>query len=190
MIKHIKLTSIIFVLITLFACGIVNKNRLSYYGKFDESMRKSSVPLRTDGFYHYDYVSLGDTISTVIVFYNDGMYFQSGSRNYYKLTNILNPILEISDHRRNLPWCWGSYIIEQDTIKMQTFSSYRSSFFRDIDEFWTVFENDTTIRFIKVIAYNETMWGTFEEEYLLDDIFYFKRCGTKPDSMNSIFFGE
>lgn len=106
-------------------------------------------------------------------YFIDGTYYHVSLETYEQGDECLQI------YESNIPYYWGCFIIEGDTLKVQTFdptSRQRYHEFR-VEERWAKIENDSTLRFFKKITPEK-------KELELNEIFHFKHCENKPDSTN------
>lgn len=119
------------------------------------------------------YTAVIDEHFGINYYFTDGTYYHVSLENY----DYGNDCIQINE--RNIPYYWGFFIIEGDTLKVQTFdptSRQRYHEFR-VEERWAKIENETTLRFFKKITPEK-------KELVLDEIFHFRYCENKPDSTN------
>lgn len=153
---------------------------LSYYGKYETMNQDITKLIKTDGFYYNSSIEEKD----ILMLYENGVYFSTFLSPRYSIwVDHEFPVCELPNKAKHSMSGWGVYIIEKDTIKMQSFVAYSVGMFRNYEgEAWAVIENDTTLRYIK--------WTTYDPKILHQNFNYrlrFKQCASKSDSMN-IFF--
>lgn len=130
--------------------------------------------IKIDGLYYVDMI-LSENSITIIYLFSDGTYCRFATKNY----NENNPTCYNIDKLRDIPYYWGAYIIERDTLKVQTFDPGSRQRYRKfkVEERWAIIENDTTLRFFRKI--------TPEKKVLeMNEVFHYKNCENKPDSTN------
>lgn len=145
---------------------LLDASGLTYKGKFVYNKQ-----FKMNGIYIADI----DGHTGVNYYFIDGSYYHVGMESY----NIDNGCVAINAKAREIPYAWGCFIIEADTLKVQTFdptSRQRYHEFR-VEERWAKIENDSTIRFFKKITPEK-------KELELNEIFHFRYCDNKPDSIN------
>ena len=147
----------------------LDANGLTHKGKFVYNNQFSM-----NGIYYMNREAEGGY--AIRYFFQDGFYFASGTQEEVKVSI---DCIQIHPNARKTPYNWGCFIIEGDTLKVQTFdptSRERYHEFR-VEERWAKIENDSTIRFFKKITPEK-------KELELNEIFQYKYCKNKPDSTN------
>jgi hypothetical protein len=150
----------------------VNMKGFTYANKM-----KYSNEFRIDGFYYM--ITGYNEFVPIIYFFDDGYFcgFPIEPSTFASLDN--SDCIRIIESMREIPYNWGAYIIENDTIKVQVFNSYRGAFEKfDIQEQYATILNDTTIRFFK------KTWGGGRAEMQMHYTYYFRKCILKPSSIN------
>ena len=141
--------------------GLTYKGKLIYNNEF-----------RRDGLYYY----MLSNRPSIIYFFQDGTYCEFSAYPSELLNLPAGDFIDIPDKIRELPYCWGAYIIEGNLLKVQTYDPGRGTKFK-VEENWATIENDTTIHVFKRI----TPRGT---EITLDKMLHFRSTLSKPDSTN------
>jgi len=140
------------------ASGLTYKGKLVYNNQF-----------KMNGIYIADI----DGNIGVNYYFLDGTYYHVSIDTYEQG----NECVQINE--RDIPYYWGYFLIEGDTLKVQTFdptSKQRYHEFR-VEERWAIIENDSTIRFFKKLTPEKN-------ELRLNETFHNTQCKNKPDSTN------
>ncbi len=124
-----------------------------------------------NGYYSYS----KDNDIFISYFFEDGTFCTFGD----DIENLpLNNSCPEIENIRQIPYYWGAYIIEGDTVKIQKFHPFRGTFEKfEIEEIWGKIENDTTIRHFKKVLPDG-------DEQTLDERNSYNECYNKPDSTN------
>lgn len=108
-------------------------------------------------------------------FFEDGTFCTFGDNIENTQLNNICPEIE---NIREIPYYWGAYIIEGDTLKIQKFHPYRGTFEKfEVEEILGKIENDTTIRYCRKLLPDG-------EEQTLNERYDYSECYNKPDSTN------
>lgn len=139
----------------------------NYYGK----------ELKTDGYYY----SGKDENTSIVIFYQNGIVFFSGSgRNKEEFEELFNDGYFVNGLKDN-PFCWGIFKITTDSIFIESYISLAELKMRVIQESGIIM-NDTTFRLTRTFSpYNTVMIN----EEKIDTYYYFKQFNPKPDSTNN-----
>lgn len=80
--------------------------------------------------------------------------FTDGSYNHIGIETYEQEYECFQINERNSPFYWGCFIIESDTLKVQTFNpSSRQRYHKfKVEECWAKIENDSTLRFFRSIT--------------------------------------
>ncbi len=174
----------IFISIMLLSWGVLlscskdrfpfDRTNLTYEGKliYNDEFRINGL------YYHYFYqdgIMYQDRV-WITYFYIDGTYCRYDVHPSEFLNLPVGDFIDIPNGIRKRPYCWGVYIIEGNTIKVQTYNPSRGKKFK-VEENWATIQNDTTIHFFKRILPDKT-------EVALDEMLYFRNTLLKPDSTN------
>lgn len=144
----------------------ININSLTYFkkGNFDDQFK-------INGKYVHQEIST-DRL-TVCYFFRDGTFCSFGRSSKGETL-----FCTIPDNMRNIPYYWGAYIMDNDTVKIQKFYPYRETFGRfEVEEMWGKILNDSTLFFFKRISPDKHVTSP-------NTIFNFQKCLIKPDSTN------
>jgi hypothetical protein len=146
-----KISSLVLFLFICIGCSITNTDNLTYYRAFD--LKRNEI--RIDGYFFKEYsekVWDGDgTASNQIVIspiflYADGTVANFFSR-YFQHADQIEKTIENNEKEIYAPE-WGSYVIENDTIKIQTITKVDQSYFPpnffDVIEWRGPIINDST----------------------------------------------
>lgn len=147
----------------------IEANDLTYKAKFVYNNQ-----FKMNGVYSMSRVDEGGY--AIRYFFQDGSYYAEGITNFDKHGV---ECYQIKEKVRVIPYAWGYFIIEGDTLKVQTFdptSRERYNKFK-VEERWAKVENDSTIRFFKKITPEKKI-------VFLNETFRFYPCANKPDSTN------
>ena len=148
-----------------------DKKALTYKNKFvfDNQFKMDGMYLM----YHER-----DKYWNLIYFFQNGSYYSAAidepSSNY----NFFG-CRAIPQGAYDLPYYWGCFIVEDNILKVQTYTQVRYHPFTKLKvrEKWAEIVNDTTIHFFKAI-------DPGGKERSLDETFHFRYCTNKPDSTN------
>lgn len=91
------------------------------------------------------YTTVFDELIGVNYFFTDGTYYHVSLENY----DYGNDCTQINE--LNIPYYWGCFIIEGDTLKVQTFDPTSRQRFHEfrVEERWAKIENETTYVFLR-----------------------------------------
>ena len=178
MVKNVCIV-ILLLLLTSYSCdtrypydreGFTYKGKLVYNNEF-----------RIDGYYfEKSHNGLGYLTIGITYFFQDGTYCRFSVEYPSDFLNLpAGDFFDIPDKLREIPMCWGFYIVEGNVIKVQAYDPGSRSMYRNfkVEERWATIENDTTIHFFKNIAPN----GKERENSIR---WYFRSTISKPDSTN------
>jgi hypothetical protein len=145
--------------------GFTYANKLKYSNEF-----------RIDGFYYM--ITGNNEFVPIIYFFDDGYYcFYTVDASIFASLQS-SDCIRIRESMREIPYNWGSYIIENETIKGQEVNSYRGYFGKfEIQEQQATILNDSTICFFK-----KTLPGG--KVMITQDTYHFRKCILKPSSIN------
>jgi len=108
-------------------------------------------------------------------FFEDGYYSTGGS------LNLQNNLCDTLDKNvRKIPYAWGCFIIENDTLKLQYFPGYgRDKYgkFMTGERWAKVADGGTTIRYFR----KKDIDGKVAQ---IDEVYRFHPCNNKPASTN------
>lgn len=154
-------------------------HRFKYYGNYQNSTPNSHHSLRTDGYYFHS--SKDSLNSSLVVFYEGGLLFKSPMSKYHEsLLDRKSPNLLITEDEKNRPEYWGSYMVVNDTVRMQKFLPLeKGRFFASDEEYWLIIENDSSLRLINYFIDDRP---SFTKKMSIQ--FKFNHCASIPDSMN------
>jgi hypothetical protein len=122
------------------------------------------------------YIEQNDSYTRLFYFFENGSVFHGGVND---LPTQPNECYSDIDHTRNWPYAWGWFIIDENIIKVQTYSASSKSGFGEfrIEEIRFRIESETEItQFWRKTPLNDV----FKDEYKFD----FRYCSPKPDSTN------
>ena len=149
----------------LFTDDYYDKKALTYRNQFvfDNQFRMDGMYLMKDqyGIYlHY--------------FFQNGSYYAAGTSNAIGVECV-----QIDPRVREILSAWGCFIVDDNILKVQTFTEARYYPLNKlkVKERWAEIVNDTTIHFFREISPQ----GKARD---LDETFHFRHCTNKPDSMN------
>ncbi len=163
------------------ACVIHDYKKMTYFGKNNVSEK-----IKLNGFYtkNWSYNEDDRVDDTTIythytAFYRDGTFFNAGSYPSNEAKKFNTP----SKNLWELPYTWGCYLIDNDTINIQKFYH---------DETYFPFFIKWTVSLEKLIILNDSTIKAISFNYLgkteiLNEVYLFKECNDcKPDSFNFI----
>ena len=122
-------------------------------------------------FYHLD------NNNTRIHYFFENGYYTGGGKEFHTI-NDLCPVID--SVARKIPYGWGCYIIERDTLKVQLISpNGRGKYGKFmVAERWAKIEdNGATLRYFQ----EKNIDGKVK---IIDDVFKFHPCQNKPASTN------
>lgn len=173
MVRRMKETLFLVWLLIFSACCIketvrypVDLHNFTYYQKGNHAGQ-----FFINGYYSCMY----DNYVLIYYFFEDGTICSFAvEKNKIPLNNSCPEIEGV----REIPYYWGAYIVAGDTVKIQTFDSYRGTCEKfEIEEFRGLIENDTIIRFFQKISSDG-------DEQRCDLRYNYVKCYNKPDSTN------
>lgn len=177
MVKKMRAIIVLLVIFTLSASCQKKKYPVDINGLTYRNKLNFNNQIKINGLYYGDMIFSENSI-IIIYLFSDGTYCRFSTKNYNNNLNENNPVCYSIDKLRDIPYYWGAFIIEGDTLKVQSVNPHRDAFEKfKIEEKWAKIINDTTIHFFKYISPKG-------EESTLDELFYFKKCTEKPDSTN------
>lgn len=119
------------------ACLVVKTKKMTYRNAYALTDQR----IRLDGFYiHYDTDSLLD----VITFFRNGYIYKTTYKDLNTARRLLNESFKVSKYG------WGAFKIDQDTVKIQTFTPRGN----ELTAIWDVAEMHGIIRSNAMIAFN------------------------------------
>lgn len=111
-------------------------------------------------------------------FFEDGYYLMDGSP---LKEEINNPICyQVNEKSRNVPFDWGVFIIEGDTLKLQRVAAYGRDKYKKfmVEELWAKIEDGgNLLRYFR----KKDIDGNVSK---LNDEYRFHPCSKKPSSTN------
>ena len=146
-----------------------NISELTYKGQLIHSNQ-----FRIDGFYYRIFEDVPNRVD-IKYFFLDGTYceFDVEYTNFLKLPD--GGFVEIPNKIRELPYCWGAYIIEDDMLKVQVYESWRGfSPFRVMREYYKIVNNTQIHWFQRITSTNQKID--------FDITYHFRPTSSKPDS--------
>jgi len=140
------------------AAGLTYKGKLNFKNEF-----------KTDGLY----ISSNNEYKVFNYFFINGSFYHVGISS----NEINENCYQIND--REIPYAWGYFIIEGDTLKVQRLDpSSRERYGKFmVEERWAKITSDTSLHFFRKITPEK-------ETVTLDELYYFHPCTNKPDSIN------
>jgi hypothetical protein len=163
----VRNTIIFFLLCAVTACyntkypydskGLTYRNKLVF-----------SNQIKMDGYFY----SQIDNVLTREYFFEDGYY--GGRSSQVSLKAVCDTIIV-----REIPYAWGCYVIEKDTLKLQYIVAYRSIFHKfKVEELWAKIEDGgSTLRYFQ----KKDIKGKIS---VMDKVYKFHPCTNKPTSYN------
>ncbi len=129
---------------------------------------------RIDGFYYYIAEDAPNSVG-IRYFFLDGTHctFSIGIDKFHSLSE--GDFVEISNNIRKIPYFWGTYIIEDNILKVQVYESWRSfSPFRVMQEYYHIVNKTTIHWFQRTTSTNRKID--------FDITYHFRPTSSKPDS--------
>jgi hypothetical protein len=139
---------------------------LTYKGKFTFTGQ-----IKMDGYFYRE----TQTGIRGEYFFEDGYYSTGGTLN---MQNLLCDTID--QNVRKIPYSWGCFIIENDTLKLQYFPGYgRDKYGKFMTgERWAKIEDQgMTLRYFK----KKDIDGNVIQ---IDEVYKFHQCSNKPNSLN------
>jgi len=109
-------------------------------------------------------------------FFQNGYYYNAGIEESDINDKLVNCFV-IPQGSGEIPYYWGCFIVEDNILKIQTYTAHLTFGKQKIYERWAEIVNDTTIHFFKHIDVKGKVSS-------LDETFHFRHCENKPDSTN------
>lgn len=146
------------------AKGLTYKNKFVYAG--------NSSPIKMDGYFYQVYKEKHLFVS---YFFENGYYCGFGTDLTGKTAC---PVID--SPQRKIPYFWGVYVINNDTLKIQKIAGHGRDMYRKfmVEEWWaTIADNGSTLKYFR----KKDIDGKLR---VVDDIYTFKHCLNKPSSDN------
>jgi hypothetical protein len=168
----VRMIIIISTLLVLASCKI-NKFPYDYKGLTYKNKFKHTNQMQMNGYFY----SLQKNGISIHYFFDDGYYLMGGS-----IRNITDePICyQINEKSRRIPFDWGVFIIDNDTIRIQRIAAYGRDKYGKfmVEELWAKIEDDgSTLRYFQ----KKDIDGKIS---LVNEIYKFHPCANKPTSDN------
>jgi|GEM_PF-2683021 hypothetical protein len=113
-----------------------------------------------------------------IFFFQNGFVFYGRNKHYNNQLDYKILECNIDESLRNIPYHWGCYCVDGDTLKLQLVDSFWQNKHKyEISERWAKIVNDSTILFFKSFSPSKKTSN-------LNELYFFKKCEVKPDSTN------
>jgi hypothetical protein len=128
--------------------------------------------IKMDGYFY----RIVKNITEIDYFFENG-YYRGGTREAYIIEHLCSGI---DSTARKIPYSWGCYIIEHDTLKVQQIAPYGRDKYRKfmVIELWAKIEdNGSTLRYFQ----KKDIDGKIN---VIDEVYKFHPCINKPSSTN------